>query len=108
METGFKVFRRESIAPIWPKLTNNGFAIEPEITDRVARASLRVYEVPVSYSGRSFAEGKKSACATDWKPCGALCGMDCFTRLCPAIRSATRERSWNSKSFSMKNKVGDV
>ena len=50
METGFKVFRRESIAPIWPKLTNNGFAIEPEITDRVARASLRVYEVPVSYS----------------------------------------------------------
>jgi glycosyltransferase involved in cell wall biosynthesis len=59
METGSKVFRREAIEAIGPQLTKNSFAIEPEITDRVARAGLRVFEVPISYCGRSHAEGKK-------------------------------------------------
>ena len=59
IETGYKVFRREVIDSIGPQLIYSGFAIEPEITARVAREEFRVFEVPISYSGRSYAEGKK-------------------------------------------------
>ena len=57
METGFKAFRREVLERL--ALRSEGFAIEPELTAKVARLKARVYEVPVSYSGRSYAEGKK-------------------------------------------------
>jgi len=57
MECGYKVFRASSIRDI--TLLSNRFGFEPEITLKVARKGLRVYEVPVSYSGRSYAEGKK-------------------------------------------------
>ncbi len=57
METCYKVFRREVLAGI--KLTSNRFGCEPEITAKIAKGEWRVYEVPVSYSGRTYAEGKK-------------------------------------------------
>ena len=57
METGYKVFRGELIRNL--KLTSDRFGIEPEITSRLARAGARIYEVPVSYQGRSYDEGKK-------------------------------------------------
>lgn len=53
----YKVFRREVLAHL--KLRENGFGFEPEITARVAKGGWRVFEVPVSYSGRTYAEGKK-------------------------------------------------
>lgn len=59
METCYKVFRRESLAEIYPNLQQNRFGFEPEITARVARAKLRVYEVAISYHGRTYSEGKK-------------------------------------------------
>ncbi len=59
METCYKAFRRESIMEILPKLQQDRFGFEPEITSRIARAGLRVYEVGISYSGRTYAEGKK-------------------------------------------------
>lgn len=59
METGYKVFTREAIQRILPKLSANRFGIEPELTARVARADLRVYEVGISYKGRTYGEGKK-------------------------------------------------
>lgn len=59
METCYKVFRRAVIDDITPKLVQNRFGFEPEITARVARRRLRVYETSVSYSGRTYAEGKK-------------------------------------------------
>jgi glycosyltransferase involved in cell wall biosynthesis len=59
METCYKVFRRSVIDEITPKLVQNRFGFEPEITARVARRRLRVYEISVSYSGRTYAEGKK-------------------------------------------------
>jgi glycosyltransferase involved in cell wall biosynthesis len=59
METCYKVFRRSVIDDIWPKLEQKRFGFEPEITARVARRKLRVYETSVSYSGRTYAEGKK-------------------------------------------------
>jgi glycosyltransferase involved in cell wall biosynthesis len=59
METCYKVFRRESLTEILPKLQQNRFGFEPEITARVARAKLRIYEVAISYHGRTYSEGKK-------------------------------------------------
>ncbi len=59
METCYKAFRREALMEILPHLQQDRFGFEPEITSRVARAGLRVYEVGISYSGRTYAEGKK-------------------------------------------------
>ncbi len=57
METCYKVFRREVIQNI--TLTSNRFGIEPEITQKIARLDIRIYEVPISYHGRTYNEGKK-------------------------------------------------
>jgi glycosyltransferase involved in cell wall biosynthesis len=57
METCYKAFRREVIQKV--KINENRFGFEPEITAKVAKARLRVYEVGISYSGRTYAEGKK-------------------------------------------------
>jgi glycosyltransferase involved in cell wall biosynthesis len=57
METCYKAFRREVIQGI--DLKEDRFGIEPEITAKVARGGWRIYEVGISYSGRTYAEGKK-------------------------------------------------
>ncbi len=57
METGYKVFRRELIQSI--QITENRFGFEPEITAKVAKQGCRIYEVGVSYYGRTYDEGKK-------------------------------------------------
>jgi glycosyltransferase involved in cell wall biosynthesis len=57
METGYKAFRSDVLRSL--DLRENGFSIEPEITGRICRAGLRVYELPISYFGRTYAEGKK-------------------------------------------------
>jgi len=57
METCYKAFRREVLQSF--VLEENRFGIEPELTARVGRANVRVYEVPVSYFGRTYEEGKK-------------------------------------------------
>lgn len=57
METGCKAFRGD-IARELP-LRSNDFRIEPEITAKVSRRRLRLYEVPISYAGRGYEEGKK-------------------------------------------------
>jgi glycosyltransferase involved in cell wall biosynthesis len=57
MEVGFKAFRAEVVRKM--ALCEDGFGFEPEITARLARAGCRIYEVGVSYSGRTYAEGKK-------------------------------------------------
>jgi len=59
METCYKAFTREALVKIRDELKSNRFGIEPEITARVAKNNLRIYEVGVSYSGRTYAEGKK-------------------------------------------------
>jgi glycosyltransferase involved in cell wall biosynthesis len=57
METGMKAFRRDKLSAL--TLTADRFTFEPEITVKAARAGWRIYEVPISYSGRTYAEGKK-------------------------------------------------
>jgi len=59
METCYKMFSRKVVRDIGPKLISNRFAIEPEITARIATAKYRVYEIGISYGGRTYAEGKK-------------------------------------------------
>jgi glycosyltransferase involved in cell wall biosynthesis len=57
METGYKAFRSDVLRSL--DLREDDFAIEPEITGKVCKRKLRVYELPISYYGRTYAEGKK-------------------------------------------------
>jgi glycosyltransferase involved in cell wall biosynthesis len=57
METCYKVFRKEVLEGI--KLKSNRFGFEPEITAKISRGKWRIYEVPISYAGRTYEEGKK-------------------------------------------------
>ena len=57
METGYKAFRADVLASL--ELRESGFGIEPEITGRICKQGLRIYELPVAYYGRTYGEGKK-------------------------------------------------
>jgi glycosyltransferase involved in cell wall biosynthesis len=57
METGYKVFKKEVLVDI--QLKSNRFGFEPEFTMKIAKKGFRIYEVPISYSGRTYEEGKK-------------------------------------------------
>jgi len=57
METCYKVFKRDILSRI--TLKSDRFGFEPEVTIKVARLKARIYEVPISYSGRDYTEGKK-------------------------------------------------
>ncbi len=59
METCYKAFTKEALDKIKDKLISDRFGIEPEITARVAKSKARVYEVGISYTARTFEEGKK-------------------------------------------------
>ena len=61
METCYKAFTRDILESILPKLKSKRFGFEPEFTARVAHLSPRpkIYEVGISYSGRTYEEGKK-------------------------------------------------
>jgi len=61
METCYKFFRRELLQNI--RLEEPRFGFEPEITAKISRLGVRIYEVPISYYGRTYAEGKK----IDWR-----------------------------------------
>lgn len=57
METGYKAFRKSVLEKI--QIREKRFGVEPEITAKVARLKVRVYEVPISYHGRDYSQGKK-------------------------------------------------
>jgi glycosyltransferase involved in cell wall biosynthesis len=57
METGYKIFRAEVLKKI--RIESNRFGFEPEITAKIAKMGCRIYEVPISYWGRDYSEGKK-------------------------------------------------
>jgi len=70
METGMKAFRRDKLLNL--KLSANRFTFEPEITVKAARAHWRIFEVPISYSGRTYSEGKKIGWRDGLAAIGAL------------------------------------
>ena len=57
MEVGYKVFRMSVLKRL--RLRARGFDIEPELVIKTAKLGVRIYEVPISYHGRTYAEGKK-------------------------------------------------
>lgn len=63
METCYKAIRGDLARALLPELRSNRFGFEPEITARLARHDARIFEVQISYSGRTYAEGKK----INWK-----------------------------------------
>jgi dolichol-phosphate mannosyltransferase len=65
METCYKVFRREVIQSI--EIEENRFGFEPEVVAKVAQKRLRIYELGISYSGRTYAEGKKIGMKDGWR-----------------------------------------
>ncbi len=63
METCYKVFTRQVLDKILPKITSNRFGIEPELTALFSKNKFRIYEMGISYAGRTYKEGKK----VNWK-----------------------------------------
>jgi len=63
METCYKAFSRGVVEKILPMLRSDRFGFEPEVTARIAKNKFRIYEVSISYSGRTYEEGKK----INWK-----------------------------------------
>ena len=70
MECGHKAFLSEKLKTM--QLRESGFGIEPELAAQAARMGLRVYEVGVSYSGRTYAEGKKITWRDGYRAIGAI------------------------------------
>ena len=58
IETCYKIFKREVMESVLPTLKQDRFGFEPEVTAKIARRRFRVYEMSISYSGRTYAEGK--------------------------------------------------
>jgi glycosyltransferase involved in cell wall biosynthesis len=80
METCYKMIRRELLETL--PLSANRFGIEPELTARLAQADARIYELPISYNGRSYEEGKKIG----WKDgVSALWGIVKYNVFAPAV-----------------------
>jgi glycosyltransferase involved in cell wall biosynthesis len=84
METCYKAFRREVVQSL--DLREDRFGIEPEITAKVARGNWRVYEVGISYAGRTYAEGKKIG----WRD--GVQAARCIVRYSPLWDRLTRTR----------------
>ena len=87
METCYKVFRKEVLQQI--EIKENRFGVEPELTAKIAKLGCRIYEVGISYSGRTYSEGKK----INWKD-----GVR-------AIWCILKYNIYNYGSLSKKNKI---
>ena len=73
METGYKALRSDVLRSL--ELRQDDFAIEPEITAKVCKRKLRVYELPIAYYGRTYAEGKKITWRDGFKAIRVLLGV---------------------------------
>ena len=76
METGYKAFRIEVLRSL--DLRQDDFGIEPEITAKICRRKLRVYELPIAYYGRTYAEGKKITWKDGFKAIRVLLSVRLF------------------------------
>ncbi len=112
METCYKVFRADVLRRI--RLTSNRFGIEPEITARIAELGCRVYEVPISYHGREYWEGKKigwrDGLAAVWTivRCAVTTGVVDDAEGYKTLRRMQRARRYNEWVWSLlASHVGD-
>jgi hypothetical protein len=96
IETGYKAFRGEIIRNM--RITSSGFGFEVEVTAKVAKLGCAVYEVPISYYGRTYDEGKKIGLSDGLQALWLIlrfnlfCSLrSSFTRL-PELRQVARHR----------------
>lgn len=87
METCYKAFRREVLSEI--RLQEDRFGIEPELTAKVVQLGARVYEVPISYHGRTYAEGKKIGIKDAFR------AVYCIVRYGVPARLNRRPQTWS-------------
>ncbi len=87
METCYKMFRRDVIQSI--DLEEDRFGFEPEVTAKVARGGWRIYEVGISYRGRTYAEGKKINWKDGVRALWCIVKYGLWRRLFPRRRRAT-------------------
>jgi glycosyltransferase involved in cell wall biosynthesis len=90
METCYKAFRREVLEAI--DLKQDRFGFEPEVTAKVARLGVRVYEVPISYNARTYDEGKKIGATDAVQAVWCILRYGCFADG-PVVRPAKAKRS---------------
>jgi glycosyltransferase involved in cell wall biosynthesis len=76
METGYKAFRTEVLRSL--DLREDDFGIEPEITAKICKRKLRIYELPIAYYGRTYAEGKKITWRDGFKAIRVLLSVRLF------------------------------
>ena len=95
IETCYKAFRVEVVKAL--DIEENRFGVEPELTAKVAKMRLRIYEVPVSYRGRTYEEGRRSAGRTACAPSTASSSTACAAR--PA--DASREQPASSRALEI-------
>ncbi len=88
METCYKAMRREVLDDI--RLEEDRFGIEPELTAKIARLGVRVYEVPISYHGRTYAEGKKIGLRDAFR------AIYCILRYGVPARLSRQRRPWTA------------
>lgn len=93
VETCYKAFRGEIIRSM--TITSSGFGFEIEVTAKVAKLRCRVYEVPISYYGRTYEEGKK---ITAWDGVAALWYIVKFNLFCDLYKSYTHVPNLNAKA----------
>lgn len=86
METCYKMFRREVIQSI--PIEENRFGFEPEITAKVSQMGCRIYEVGISYSGRTYEEGKKIGLKDGFRALYSILKYNIFKRLPKAAKQA--------------------
>lgn len=106
METCYKLVRADILKSLI--IESNGFDLEPELTAKLARWGARIYEVPISYKGRTYAEGKKIKlkdafaavrAMVQYRFCEKFCTHDGFEIL-QAVRKAKRMNKWMFSQFS--------
>jgi hypothetical protein len=96
METCYKVFRREFLHDI--PIEENRFGFEPEITAKVAKAGYRVFEVGISYNGRTYEQGKKIGWRDGVRAIYVIVKYNLFRRNKDLWKSNTQESTSSKRS----------
>jgi glycosyltransferase involved in cell wall biosynthesis len=99
METCYKAFRREVIQAI--PIEEDRFGFEPEITAKVARGRYRVYEVPISYHGRTYEEGKKIGWKDGVRALYAILKFGLFRTSVSAVPAALQDATKSMSAVAM-------
>ena len=102
METGYKMFRTDVLKAM--KLTSDRFGFEPEVTARVAQMRCRVYELPISYWGREYDEGKKITWRDGVAALWHIFKFNLVDRM-PAVLRGPQEAAWQGTSGRVDRKT---